>query len=277
MNKKAVYGILLAMLLPLLGYFILKSASERNVIMPRHYYPDSVAVRTKGGKKYHDTIWHKLPDINFTNHLGRNVSWKDMEGKIVVADFFFTHCPTICPPMTRNMKELQRGVHNHEKVGTREPNFIQFLSISIDPERDSVPNLKRWADRFQVDPSNWWLVTGDRKEIYDLSINHMKLLAQEGGNIDSNFLHTDYFVLIDKNRIVRGYYHGLDTSELSRLSRDIILLALEKDPNRKSFFAGKLELLGVVFLLAALGIIILISILNKDRKKNEPHKERQES
>jgi protein SCO1/2 len=277
MNKTALLGILLAMLLPLTGYFILKFTSERDVIMPRHYYPDSVVVKTKSGKQYNDTIWHKLPEFNFTNQLGKNVGWKDMEGKIAVANFFFTHCPTICPPMTRNMKELQMGVHNHEKVGTREPNFIQFLSISIDPERDSVQNLKKWADRFQVDPSNWWLLTGKRDEIYDLSINHMKLLAQDGAHIDSNFLHTDYFVLIDKNRIVRGYYHGLDTSELSRLSRDIILLALEKDPNRKSFFAGKLELLGVVFLLTALGIVVLVSIFKKDRKKNEPRKERQES
>ena len=276
MNKTAILGILLAMLLPLAGYFILKYTSERDVIMPRHYYPDSVVVKTKSGKQYNDTIWHKLPEINLTNQLGKKIGWKDMEGKIAVANFFFTHCPTICPPMTRNMKELQMGVHNHEKVGTREPNFIQFLSISIDPERDSVPNLKKWADRFQVDPSNWWLLTGKRDEIYDLSINHMKLLAQDGAHIDSNFLHTDYFVLIDKYRIVRGYYHGLDTSELSRLSRDIILLALEKDPNRKSFFAGKLELLGVVFLLTALGVIILISIFKKDRKKNEPSKERQE-
>jgi protein SCO1 len=276
MNKTAILGILLAMLLPLAGYFILKYTSERDVIMPRHYYADSVVVKTKRGKQYNDTVWHKLPEIRLTNQLGKKIGWKDMEGKIAVANFFFTHCPTICPPMTRNMKELQMGVHNHEKVGTREPNFIQFLSISIDPERDSVHNLKKWADRFQVDPSNWWLLTGNREEIYDLSINHMKLLAQDGAHIDSNFLHTDFFVLIDKHRTVRGYYHGLDTGELSRLSRDIILLALEKDPNRKSFFAGKLELLGIVFLLTALGIIVLVSIFKKDRKKNEPRKERQE-
>jgi protein SCO1 len=269
MNKKAVLGILLVMLLPLTGYFILKYTSDRDVVMPRKYYADSIVVNTKGGKKFHDTIWHKLPEVNFTNHLGQQVSWKNMEGKIVVANFFFTHCPTICPPMTRNMKELQQGVHNHEKVGTREPDFIQFLSISIDPERDSVHNLKKWADRFQVDASNWWLVTGKREEIYDLSINHMKLLAQDGANVDSNFLHTDYFVLIDKNRVVRGYYHGLDTTELSRLSRDLVLLALEKDPNRKSFFSGKLELIAIVFLLAAFGIILLISLLKKDRRKNE--------
>jgi protein SCO1/2 len=270
MNKKALYGILLAMLLPLAGYVILKKSSEKGVVMPRKYYADSVITSTKDGKRYSDTVWHQMPDITFTNQLGEKVSWKDMEGKIILADFFFTHCPTICAAMTRNMKELQNGIHNHEKAGTREPNFIQFLSISIDPERDSVRNLKKWADRFQVDPSNWWLVTGDRKEIYDLSINHMKLLAQDGELIDSNFLHTDFFVLLDRNRVVRGYYHGLDEKELARLSHDIVLLALEKDPKRKSFFAGKLELLGIVFLISALAIIILITFLKKDRRRNEP-------
>lgn len=267
MNKKAIYGILIALILPLIGYLTLKGATANEAVMPRHYIPDSVVTRTKGGKQYSDTVWHTMPEINLKNHLGKNVSWKDMEGKIVVADFFFTHCPTICPPMTMNMKKLQEGVKSHEKVGNREANFVQFLSISIDPERDSVAALKKWADRFQINPNNWWLLTGDRKEIYDLSINHMKLLAQDGAGSDSNFLHTDYFVLLDKNRNVRGYYHGLDTTALSRLSEDIILLTLEKDPKKKSFLAGKLELLSIVLVVAALAVFLLIRALNKDKRK----------
>ena len=193
-------------------------------------------------------------------------TWKDLDGKIVVADFFFTHCPTICPGMTNNMKRLQEGIKSNVKVGTRDAAFIHFLSFSIDPERDSVHQLKKWADRFQIDPRNWWLLTGDRSSIYDLSINHMKLLAQDGGPVDSNFLHTDYFVLIDKNRIIRGYYHGLDTTALARLSEDIIFLSLEKDPKKKSsFLADKLELLAVVFALAAIGVIGLLFFLKKEK------------
>jgi protein SCO1/2 len=267
MNKKAVYGILLAVLLPLIGYFSLKSATDKAVQMPRHYLPDSVVTRTKGGKQYNDTVWHQLPDFALTNQLGQKVSWKEVGDKIVVADFFFTHCPTICPGMTQNMKELQDGIKSGEKVGDKEANFIQFLSFSIDPERDSVAQLKKWADRFQIDPQNWWLLTGDRKEIYDFSINHMKLLAQNGGPVDSNFLHTDFFVLIDKNRNIRGYYHGLDTAALSRLSEDIVLLSLEKDPKKKSFLAGKLELIAIVFVIAAIGLVVLVSVLKRENKK----------
>jgi len=271
MNKKAVLGILLAMLLPITGYLILKYTSERDVVMPRRYHPDSVVVTTKGGKQYTDTVWHTVPGFNLTNHLGQDVSWKDLEGKIVVADFFFTHCPTICPPMTRNMKKLQDGIRNHERIGSRDAEYIHFLSFSIDPQRDSVPRLKKWADRFQVNPQNWWLLTGNRDSIYDLSINHLKLMAQDGGPVDSNFLHTDFFVLIDKYRHVRGYYHGLDTAALSRLSRDIVLLALEKDPARPFFLAGKLEVIAVVFLLLIIGLLLLMTFLKRDRKKNRNH------
>jgi protein SCO1 len=267
MSKKAVYGIIVALLLPLIGYFTLKNVTEKAVIMPRHYIPDSVVTKTKNGKQYHDTIWHRLPDFNLTNQLGDSVSWKDLEGKVVVADFFFTHCPTICPGMTNNMKKLQDGIKNSDKAGNRDADFIQFLSFSIDPERDSVAQLKKWADRFQIDPQNWWLLTGNRKAIYDLSINDMKLLAQDGGPVDSNFLHTDFFVLVDKNRNIRGYYHGLDTNALSRLSEDIILLTLERDPKQRSFLAGKLELIAVVFVIAAIGIIVLMKVLKREDKK----------
>ena len=267
MNKKAVYGTLLAVLLPIVGYFLLKTTTEKAVAMPRHYIPDSVVTRTKGGKAYSDTIWHRVPDFKLTNQEGQTVSWKDMEGRIVVADFFFTHCPTICPGMTRNMKKLQDGIKSSEKVGNRTADFIQFLSFSIDPERDSVPQLKKWADRFQVDDQNWWLLTGDRKAIYDLSINDMKLLAQDGGPVDSNFLHTDFFVLIDKERNIRGYYHGLDTTALSRLSQDIVLLTLEKDPHRKFFLSGKLELIAIVLVLVAAGLVIGTHYLKKEKAK----------
>ena len=267
MNKQAVYGILLAVLLPLVAYFTLKRSSEGAVIMPRHFIPDSFITETKNGKEYTDTVWHKVPDFNLTNQLGQAVSWKDLEGKIIVADFFFTHCPTICPGLTRNMKVMQEGIKSNEKVGNREANFIHFLSISIDPDRDSVAALKKWEDRFQVDPQNWWLLTGDRKAIYDLSINDMKLMAQNGGPVDSNFLHTDYFVLIDKNRNIRGYYHGLDTADLQKLSNDIILLYLEKDKKKKSFLSGQLELLLVVFVLAAIGLVLLFTYLKKENKK----------
>ena len=94
----------------------------------------------------------------------------------------------------------------------------------------------------------------------------MKLMAQDGGPVDSNFLHTDFFVLIDKNRNIRGYYHGLDTTQLSQLSKDLIFLYLEKDPHKKFFLEGKLEFIGVVFLVVTVGLLLLFTFLKRENK-----------
>lgn len=263
MNKTALYAILLAALLPLVCYFVVKGFSDSAIHMPRHYFPDSINTRTERGKQVTDTVWHKLADFKLVNQQGDSASWDQLRGKVIVADFFFTHCPTICPPMTRNMKWVQTSISNAQRVGDKTPDFLHFLSFSIDPERDSVPELKKWADRFQINPQQWWLLSGDRQTIYDMAINEMKLGTIDGKGIDTNFVHSDYFVLIDTNRLVRGYYHGLDSADLARLSNDIIFLNMEKDPKRRSFFAGKLEIMGVAFIAAIIGVGLLLFFIKK--------------
>ena len=266
MNKKAFYALLLAIVLPLLGYLVVKRYGETAIVMPPHYYVDTVIAKTDKGKVSHDTVWQKLPDFSLVNQQGDTVSWAGLKGKVVVADFFFTNCPTICPRLTTNMRWVQKSINNSQRVGDRTPGFIHFLSFSIDPERDSVPRLKQWADRFQVNPDQWWLLTGNKKEIYDLAINDMKIGVVDGEGVDTSFIHTDHFVLIDSSRHIRGYYHGLDSVSLRQLSNDIILLNMEKDPNRKFLFSGKLSLIAVVFLLAILGVAVLFYFLRKKEK-----------
>ena len=266
MNKNAFLGIIIALLVPLTGYFIFKGLTDNAVHMPRHYIYDTVIAKTENGKQVSDTTWHQLPEFQLKNQLGKTVGWKDIGAKIVVANFFFTSCPTICPRITTNMKRLQDGINNSRKVGDKQAEFIHFLSFSVDPERDSVRALKGWADRFQINPYNWWLLTGPKKEIYDLSIEHMKLGLVDGKGIDTGFFHTDFMVLIDRNRNIRGYYHGLDSSGVAQLSRDIVLLSLEKDPKRKKFFEGKLELIALLFLIALVGLGALFFLIKKDKK-----------
>jgi protein SCO1 len=258
-----MYALLLAALIPLLCYFIVKRYSDSAIVMPRHYLADSTVPRVEKGKKFLDTAWHKLPDFSLVNQQGDSVSWQGLKGKVVIADFFFTHCPTICPGLTRNMYALQQSINNSQRVGDKTPDFLHFLSFSIDPERDSVPRLKQWADRFQVNPEQWWLLTGDKKAIYDLAINDMKIGLVDGQGIDTSFIHTDHFVLIDTNRHVRGYYRGLDSASLKQLSADIIYLTMEKDTTRKSFLAGKLQLIAVVFLVAILSVGLLLFFIRK--------------
>jgi protein SCO1/2 len=211
MNKKALLGIIIALIIPVVAYFIMRAVPT--VIPPQRIFYDSVSTKIVKGKEVNDTMWSHVPDFSFTNQMGQKVSWKDMmykrndsmsEGKIVVIDFFFTHCPTICPTMTKNMKLLRDNIKTNNLVGDREANFVQFLSVSVDPERDSVPELKKWADRFQVNPENWWLLTGNKKEIYDWAKNGLRLGVVDGGNVDSNFMHPQLFMLLDKDRVIRA-------------------------------------------------------------------------
>jgi protein SCO1 len=283
MNKKALYGILIALIIPLVAYFIMKAVPT--VTPPRRVFVDSVTTKISKGKEVTDTIWSRVPDFAFTNQLGQKVSWKDLfyqkndsaiEGKIVVIDFFFTHCPTICPTMTRNMKLLRDNIKTNNLVGDREANFVQFLSVSVDPERDSVVELKKWADRFQINPENWWLLTGNKKEIYDWARNGLKLAVVDGGNVDTNFMHPQLFMLLDKDRVIRArrdgsgnvkMYNGLDSTDLRNLAEDIVLLSLEKDPKKKSPLAGKLELIAIVFAIVAVGIVFLVLFMRKEKRK----------
>ncbi len=277
MNRKAFYGILIALIVPV-GIFFYINSLPRSA-MPRPLFYDSVSVVIKDGKRVEDTFWHHLTDFEMKNHLGKTVRFSDFSlsdsGKITVVNFFFTHCMSICPGMTMQMKKLQQAVTRGQRVGDNTADYVQFLSFSIDPERDSVEALKKWADRFQVDPINWSLLTGDKQTIYDLSLKQMNLTVQDP-QIDSVWPHTDIFVLIDKHGVVRSrrdaygnplLYHSRKDEDMHNLANDIVLLSLEKDPKKKGFLAGKLQLIAVVMLLAIFGVGLFLFIFNK-RKPN---------
>lgn len=202
--------------------------------MPPRYFADSVINKVVNGKSITDTVWHRVVNIRLTNQLGQQVSLDDLKGKIIIADFFFTRCPSICPVLTSNMKELQDALKMKDRRKMIDSDFVQFLSFSVDPERDSVSVLKKYADKYRVNHDSWWLLTGSKKDIYDFALNELKLGLQDGGTVDSNFIHTGKFILLDKERVVRGYYDGLDTTSLSKLAEDLTLLMLEKDRKKKS-------------------------------------------
>lgn len=276
MNKKAFYGLLIALIVPVILFFIVDSLPKAPI--PPPLFADSVITRTVRGKQVDETIWQRIPDFTLTNQLGKEVSFSEVSlsdsGRISIVNFFFTRCPTICPGMTLQMKKFQNSVERGVRVGDNTADYVQFISISIDPERDSVAALKKWADRFQVDPSNWWLLTGDKKTIYDLSIKYMNLTIQDP-RVDSLFPHTDIFVLIDKHGVIRArrdkdgnplLYHSKDSVAMGNLAEDIVLLSLEKDKNEKSFLAGKLQLLAVVFLIAIIAVGLFLFIFRKKDK-----------
>lgn len=234
MNKKAIGAIIIAIVLPFLGYQLVKSLSEETVIMPRRFYEDSIIVKTKDGKTTTDTIWHKTANIKLVNQLGDSVSLYDIQNRVIVADFIFTRCPSVCPKMTQNMASLQQSF-SHYNQGRKviDSSIVRFVSFTIDPERDSVSVLKKYADKFKVNHDNWWMLTGDKKTIYDFALNELKLGLQDGEGIDTSFIHSQKFVLLDKDYVVRGYYNGLDTTELVKMAKDIGLLMLERDKKKK--------------------------------------------
>jgi protein SCO1 len=232
-SKKALLSLCIVALLPIVSYLIVKTASDEAVVMPRHYFPDSVINKVVDGKTVTDTVWHRLDNISLVNQLGDTVSLDDISGSIIIADFFFTRCPSICPTLTKNMKELQDAMKMKDSRRRIDSSYVRFISFTVDPERDTPEVLKRYADRYAVNHDTWWFLTGDKQKIYNYALNELKLGLQDGNGVDTNFIHTDKFVLIDKYRNVRGYYDGLDSAAMSKLAEDLTLLMLEKDKRNK--------------------------------------------
>jgi len=164
--------------------------------------------------------FHKIPDFNLMNQLGDTISQKTFEGKIYVTDFFFTTCPGICPKMTGNMEKIQEEFVNDSD--------ILLLSHSVMPTTDSIPILKEYAKNNNVIDNKWHLVTGDKKDIYDLGRNHYFVENDLGEVKDINdFLHTENFLLIDKKKHIRGIYNGLNRASIAQLIIDIKTLQKE--------------------------------------------------
>ena len=164
--------------------------------------------------------FHQIPPFTLINQKGKTITEKDFEGKIYVTDFFFTICPGICPKMTANMTVLQDEFEDDDEV--------LLLSHSVTPERDSVSRLKDYADLKGVNSDKWHLVTGDRQHIYNLGRKWYFVEENLGlQKEDDDFLHTENFVLIDKNRHIRGIYNGLNAVAIKQLIADIKTLKEE--------------------------------------------------
>lgn len=163
---------------------------------------------------------HKVAPFQLVNQLGDTITQMTFADKIYVTDFFFTSCPGICPKMTSNMALVQDAFKDDESV--------LLLSHSVTPEYDSVPILKTYADAKGVIPNKWHLVTGERKAIYDLG-RYAYFVEEDLGvpKGEDDFLHTENFILVDKNRHIRGIYNGLNKTAIAQLIADIKTLMEE--------------------------------------------------
>lgn len=193
-----------------LFYTILKPIERLPV-----YQPASVNNELVDSTIVHKINYHKISDFSLTNQNGEIVTQKKYDNKIYIADFFFTTCQSICPIMTKNMKDLQDKLI--------EDSEILLLSHTVFPEIDSVEVLKKYAIDNSVIDSKWDLVTGDKKEIYDLA-RKSYLAAKDNNFSEYDLIHTENFVLIDKKKQIRGFYDGTDKEEINRLINDIKIL-----------------------------------------------------
>lgn len=258
MSKNSLLALLIILVIPLIFYTVTDYKSRGAVDMPHRYFADSVVSTIDKGKLITDTIWHRTADINLVNQLGNHVSFREIRGKVIVADYFFTHCPNICPALTANMKKLQDAIKIRDDLKRIDTSFVQFLSFSVDPERDSVKVLKKYADKFGVNPDLWWLLTGPKKTIYDFALNELKLGIADGEGVDSNFIHSQKMVLLDRDHVVRGYYNGLDSAELKKLAQDIVFIMLEKNkqtPSALQALRPLLPMMAIVMLGTAAAVV----------------------
>ncbi|MCD9574785.1 SCO family protein [Flavobacterium soyae] len=197
-----------------LFYSALKPQKALPIYNPADVNPELVDSTIQYKSKY-----HTIADFSFINQNGDTITQKNYEGKIYVADFFFTTCGSICPKMSTNLVEVQKAVLNNPKV--------MLLSHTVFPEVDSVSVLKAYAVKYGVVDSKWNLVTGDKKEIYTMA--RKSYLAVKLGRPDQlyDMVHTENFVLVDQKRRVRGFYDGTKKEDISRLLEDIDFLSKE--------------------------------------------------
>lgn len=194
-----------------LMYQALKPEKRLPVYQPSMVNPELVDSTLVYVKKY-----HSIADFKLINQNGDTISQADYADKIYVADFFFTTCPTICPVMTANMADLQQIIKDDDEV--------MLLSHSVTPEIDSVPQLKKYALEKGVIDAKWNLVTGDKKQIYELARKSYLAVLTDGDGGPYDMIHTENFILVDKERRIRGFYDGTSSEEVTQLLEDLKVL-----------------------------------------------------
>lgn len=161
-----------------------------------------------------DTAYHEVPSFNYLTHDSTWLSSEEIEGKVWIAKFFFTQCPTICPPMTASMHQL---VTELDSISDE----LVFLSFSIDPENDTPKQLRSYRKTYEIKHDNWYFLTGDEEETHYLGVNGFFVHAQADKDAPGGFAHSPNFILVDKNKHIRGVYDGLDKEERKRLVTDL--------------------------------------------------------
>lgn len=194
-----------------------------NILKPKErlpvYQPDMVNNELVDSTVQEVRKYHTIADFKLFNQNGDTITQDFYKDKIYVADFFFTTCVTICPIMTDHMLKIQEKLKDDPEV--------LLLSHSVIPKADSVPQLKKYALEKGVDDKKWNLVTGDKKQIYDLARKSYLAAKSQGDAGPFDMIHTENFVLVDKEKRIRGFYDGTNPKVIDNLLHDIEILKKE--------------------------------------------------
>lgn len=218
LSKLLILGVLL--ILPVLIFLFLNQFGQNHYQLTIYYPLDSTQVNGKWQVKY-----HTIPDFQLINQEGKTFSQKNLQGKVYVADFFFTRCgnPTFCPRMSGELQRVQEKFVNKPQV--------QIVSFTVDPTNDTPEVLNKYAQNYQAKPDKWNFLTGAKKTIYDLAYHGFKINAvedQEAGKITPDFIHASKFILVDEEGRIRGYYDGTSREDVDRLMVEIEILLYER-------------------------------------------------
>jgi len=188
--------------------------SEKKVSVLPYVGNFDIVYSMVNGKEVADTVYPKMIDFSYFNQDSLVVKSADMKGKIWIADFFFTSCPTICPKMTEQMKRLNgmtKDINEH----------IQYISFSINPKYDTPEQLRKYIQVHKIKAKNWQFFTGNEARTHDLGINNFQIFAGQDASAAGGYAHTGAFALVDKEGYVRGVYLGTDPKEVNKLEIDL--------------------------------------------------------
>jgi protein SCO1/2 len=228
MNKNALKIIILSitLVLPVLIFILLKTTGS-NVYSLGEFDPlknrkDTLNILNPASNNcpdYTKDNVHRIPPFSFINQDGVRFSSEQLAGKVYVADFFFTTCSSICIEMSSEMKRIQETFKNNPD--------IMLVSYTVNPENDTAPVLKQYAERYSADTKKWNFLTGNRDSIYNLAHCGYYILAKPNEKDVADFIHSDKLILVDKEKRIRGYYSGTDKEDIDRLIIEIQLLMRE--------------------------------------------------
>jgi protein SCO1/2 len=218
--KRVLFLIILFAICIPIGYFLIKPKDQKDlpIINPidiQEEMVDPEMLRIGQG--------HTIGDFSFQNQDNKTISQKDVKGKIVVVEYFFTTCKSICPIMNEQMQRVQKAIKGNTNV--------KILSFTVDPDVDSVEQLKRYANSHNAVRGQWHFLTGKKEDLYALARKSFFVLkpaeAANQGDVGSDFIHTNNFVLVDQKKRIRGYYDGTSEKEVTQLISDIDILLAE--------------------------------------------------